>query len=147
MESQETTPETACFPGAQQIARLRRRVRRNGKASTETVYLISSHPLAELPALDLAARKRGYWKIESTLHYRLDEVLEEDRSRVRTPRAAHVLGLFRRLTVSFALPWLAAHQQHRKRSSTRDFHDHLRADNARRAYLLVTSAQPTAWLP
>jgi predicted transposase YbfD/YdcC len=136
-----------CFPGARQIARLRRRVRRHGQTSTEAVYLISSRPVAELPAPELAALKRAYWRIESTLHYRLDEVLEEDRSRVRTPRAAQVLGMFRRLTVSFAVPWLSAKQATHQRTSTRDFHDHLRAANARRAHLLVTAAQPTSWLP
>jgi hypothetical protein len=122
-------------------------VRRHGRASTETVYLISSRPVEELPAPTLAALKRAYWKIESTLHYRLDEVLEEDRSRVRSPRAAHVLGLFRRLSVSFALPWLAARKKTHRRTSTRDFQDHLRADHARRAHLLVTAAAPTSWLP
>jgi hypothetical protein len=122
-------------------------VRRHGRASTETVYLLSSRPVAELPAPTLAALKRGYWTIESALHYRLDEVLEEDRSRVRTPNAALVLGLFRRLSVSFALPWLAARKKRKRRTSTRDFHDHLRADHARRAHLLVTAAAPTSWLP
>jgi hypothetical protein len=146
LESLETTPQTACFPGAQQIARLRRRVRRHGKTSTETVYLISSRPVAELPAAELSGLKRAYWKIESALPYRLDEVLEEDRSRVRTPRAAHVLSLFRRVTLSFAIPWLAAKKKKRPRTSTRDFHDHLRAANARRALLLATAAVPTSWL-
>ena len=140
-------PETACFPGARQIARLRRRVRRRGRASTETVYLISSRSVAELPAPTFAALKRAYWSIESALHYRLDEVLEEDRSRVRSPRAAHVLGLFRRLTVSLAIAWLAARKKRHPRTSTRDFHDHLRAEHARRAHLLVTTANPTSWLP
>ena len=128
-------------------ARLRRRVRRDGKLTTESIHLISSRQLDGLPAPELAALKRGYWRIESTLHYRLDEVLDEDRSRVRTPRAAHVLGMFRRLTVSFVLPWLAQQKRRRKRCSTRDFHDHLRATNARRAYLLVTASKPTSWLP
>jgi len=122
-------------------------VRRHGRTSTESVYLISSRPIGELAAPTLAALKRAYWQIESTLHYRLDEVLEEDRSRVRSPRAAHVLGLFRRLTVSFAIPWLVARKKTHRRTSTRDFQDHLRADHARRAHLLVTAAAPTSWLP
>src|SRR5258707_80439 len=147
LRSQETTPQTVCFPGGQQIAELRRRVRRNGKLTDETVYLISSRSQAALPASDLAALKRRYWKIESALHYRLDEVLDEDRSRVRTPKAAHLLGMFRRLAVSLTIPWLAQKKQTRKRASTRDFHDHLRANNARRAHLLVSAAVPTAWLP
>jgi hypothetical protein len=56
-----------------------------------------------------------------------------------SPRAAHVLGMFRRLTVSFALPWLTERKRTHPRASTRDFHDHLRAANAHRARLLVTA--------
>jgi len=147
MQSQQTTPQTVCFPGAQQIAKLRRLVRRNGKKTKETVYLISSRSQGSLPASDFEALKRDYWMIESALHYRLDEVLDEDRSRVRTPKAAHVLGMFRRLAVSMAIPWLQKKKRVRSRASSRDFHDHLRAENARRAHTLVTASVPTSWLP
>ena len=149
LQSQETTPQSVCFPGARQIARLRRRVRRPGETKTteETVYLLSSRSLASLPAAELAVLKRAYWKIESALHYRLDETLEEDRSRVRTPKHAHLLGMFRRLAVSLTIPWLHQKKRSRKRASARDFHDHLRADNARRAHLLVTTNAPASWLP
>lgn len=122
-------------------------MRRRGKVSTESVYLLSSRSPDSLPASELAALKRQYWSIESALHYRLDEVLEEDRSRVRTPKAAHLLGMFRRLAVSLTIPWLAQKKQTRRRASTRDFHEHLRASNARRAHQLVTAAAPTSWLP
>jgi hypothetical protein len=98
-------------------------VRRNGKVSTETVHLISSQPLETLTAEGLQSLKRDYWGIESALHYRLDEVLDEDRSRVRKPKSAHVLGMFRRLAVSIAIPWLEKKRQTRKRASTRDFHE------------------------
>lgn len=147
LESQQTTPETVCFPAAAQIAKLRRRVRRNGHASTETVHLISSRPLEMLPAEALQKLKRDYWCIESALHYRLDDVLDEDRSRVRKPKSAHVLGMFRRLAVSLAISWLEKKRQTRKRASTRDFQDHLRAANARNAHCFVTANSPTSWLP
>jgi predicted transposase YbfD/YdcC len=122
-------------------------VRRKDKITNETVYLISSRSLASLPASDLESLKRQYWKIESALHYRLDEVLDEDRSRIRTPKAAHVLGMFRRLAVSLTIPWLGQKKKTHRRASTRDFHDHLRAANARRAHLLVTANVPSSWLP
>jgi hypothetical protein len=67
LESQETTPETLCFPAAAQIAKLRRRVRRDGKLSTETLHLISSAPREHLCANGLQAAKREYWSIESAL--------------------------------------------------------------------------------
>jgi hypothetical protein len=122
-------------------------VRRNGKVSTETVHLISSRSLETLPAEGLQKLKRDYWSIESALHSRLDEALDEDRSRVRKPKSAHVLGMFRRLAVSLTISWLARKTHTRKRASTRDFHDHLRAANARNAHTLVTARSPSSWLP
>ncbi len=136
-----------CFPGAQQIAALRRRVERKGKCTDETVHLISSRSVKELPACALQQIKRVYWRIESELHYRLDEVMDEDRSRVRSPKAAHVLGMFRRLAISFAIPWIKKRKTKRKRTSSRDFQDHLRANNARAAFALISANVPTAWLP
>jgi hypothetical protein len=55
--------------------------------------------------------------------------------------------LFRRLAVSLAIPWLKKKKLTRKRASTRDFHDHMRANNAPHAHLLVTANNPTSWLP
>ena len=62
---------------------------------------------------DLKTSKRQYWAIESQFHYRLDNVLEEDRSRVRNSNAALVLGIFRRVVT--VLPLLGVG---RKRSPT-----------------------------
>lgn len=92
----------------------------------------------------LLACRRGYWSIEAG-HQRLDVSLDEDRSRVRTPKAMAVLGMFRRLTVSFACAWLQPPQRRRAKLSTRDFQRHLAAQNARRAFSLVTTANPKAW--
>ncbi|MCF7764006.1 MAG: hypothetical protein K9N62_10070, partial [Verrucomicrobia bacterium] len=44
----------------------------------------------------------GYWIIESRLHHCLDITLREDESRVRTPKAARILGTIRRVVVSLA---------------------------------------------
>ena len=46
--------------------------------------------------------KRGYWVIESRRHHCLDVTLQEDLSRVRSPKAALVLGMIRRVIVSLA---------------------------------------------
>jgi hypothetical protein len=81
-------------------------VRRHGKKTTETVYLISSLTLDQLDARRWIDLKRGYWMIESRLHHALDISLDEDRSRVRQRNAALVLGMFRRLAVSVANAWL-----------------------------------------
>ena len=143
--SAPTDPEQVGFPSARQIVCLNRRVLRDARISNETVHLISSLEPRKASCHDLKKIKRDYWRIESQLHYRLDEVLDEDRSRVRTPKAAHVLGMFRRLAVSFAIPWINQRQTKRKRTSMRDFLDHLGAKNARRAFDLVTSTSPASW--
>ena len=66
------------------------------------MYLLSSHTLEELQAEGMLALKRGYWVIESRLHHCLDVSLQEDLSRVRSPQAARVLGMVRRVIVSLA---------------------------------------------
>lgn len=73
------------------------RVKRNGKWTREVVHLISSQTLQ---ALGLLQVKRQYWIIESRLHHCLDVSMQEDLSRVRTPRSALVLGMIRRVVLS-----------------------------------------------
>jgi hypothetical protein len=63
---------------------------------------MSSLTLDELQAQSMLSIKRGYWVVESRLHHCLDITLREDQSRVRTPKAAHVLGTIRRVIVSLA---------------------------------------------
>lgn len=137
------------FPGAQTIARLRRRVRRKGKKTTEIVYLISSLTLEELDAAGFLKLKRGYWVIESRLHHALDVTLGEDRSRVRQPKAAFALSLFRRLVVSFAQVWLEQCRKinPRSRMTTGKFQKRFlhRDGGPARLHALIFSASPTAW--
>ena len=147
-----TDPEQVGFPSARQIASLTRVVFRKDpknkdqdKTSKETVHLITSLDASQASGKDLKAIKRDYWGIESKLHYRLDNVLDEDRSRVRNPNAALILGMFRRVVVSFAIPWSREKLKTNKRTSTRNFLEHLNADNHRRAFDLVTSKSPSAW--
>jgi predicted transposase YbfD/YdcC len=90
------------------VARLETRVKRKDsqtqkkKWSAEIVYLVSSLPLAQLQAQGLLRLKRDYWVVESRLHHCLDITLREDTSRVRTPKAARILGTIRRVIVSLA---------------------------------------------
>jgi hypothetical protein len=133
----------------QAIARLRRRVRRQGKKTTEIVYLISSLPLEELDAAGLLKLKRGYWTIESRLHHALDVTLAEDHSRVHNPKAAFALSLFRRVVVSFAQTWLRQCRKlnPRTRVTTRKFQKRfLRRDGGpERLHALVFSKSPASW--
>src|SRR5207253_3731920 len=142
------TPEQVGFPGAQSIARLRRRVRRNGKKTTETVYLISSLSLEELEhALGWIKLKRGYWVIESRLHHALDVSLDEDRSRVRNGNAALVLGIYRRLVVSVAQAAIAQVQTQKTRWSVRRYQQQFahRDGGPERLRALVFAKAPASW--
>ena len=96
-------------------------------------------------AKELLQCRRDYWGIEGVFHQRLDGALDEDRSRTRTPKGLTVLGMFRRLAVSFATAWLACPRRRKEKKSTRDFQEYLREDNKRRALSLVTSLNPKAW--
>src|ERR1017187_9102429 len=68
IDCQDASPQQVGFPGVQTIARLRRRVRRQGKKTTEIAYLISSLTLEEWDAVGFLKLKRGYWVIQSRLH-------------------------------------------------------------------------------
>jgi hypothetical protein len=102
LQGLEVTPSQVGFPGARLAARLETRVKRKGQWSREVIYLLSSFTLEELQAQGMLALKRGYWVVESRLHHCLDISLQEDQSRVRTPRAARVLGTLRRVVLSLA---------------------------------------------
>lgn len=90
------------------VARLETRVKRKNpqgkkkKWCQEIVYLVSSLTLEQLQAQGMLSLKRGYWIVESRLHHCLDITLREDESRVRTPKAARLLGTIRRVVVSLA---------------------------------------------
>lgn len=147
LDCREVTPEQAGFPGARLIARLRRRVWRKGKKSTETVYLISSLTLEQLDARGVLQLKRGYWVIESKLHHALDISLDEDRSRVRHPKAALVLGLFRRLVVSLAQAAITAVQTKKTRRTVRRWQQRFahRDGGPERLRALIFAKSPDAW--
>jgi len=143
----EVSPEQVGFPGARLIARLKQRVRRNGKKSTEIVYLISSLTLEQLDAAGWIKLKRGYWVIESRLHHALDVSLDEDRSRVRQPNAALVLGMFRRLAVSVAQTAIARAQTKKTRWSVRRYQQRFahRDGGPERLHALVFAKSTASW--
>ena len=127
-------------------ARLETRVKRDGQWHREVIYLLSSLTLDELQAQGMLSLKRGYWVIESRLHHCLDVTLGEDRSRVRTPTAARVLGTIRRVIVSLAN---AAVNQARKNNpktkcNTRSFQKRFRSARGGRKRLdaLISAKSP-----
>jgi hypothetical protein len=110
------------------------------------VYLITSLTLAELEAHGLLALKRGYWVIESRLHHALDITLGEDQSRVRTPRAAHVLGTVRRIVMSLANAAVDLARQHNPKTkcNTRSFQHRFRSARGgpQRLHALIFAKSP-----
>jgi hypothetical protein len=147
LQCQEVTPAQVGFPGARLIARLQRRVRRHSHKSTETALLISSLAPEQLDAPSWLKLKRGYWVIESRLHHALDVSLDEDRSRVRHPNAALVLGLFRRLVVSVAQTAIAQAQTKKTRWTVRRYQQRFahRDGGPQRLQALIFAQNPTAW--
>jgi hypothetical protein len=87
--------------------------------------------------------------IESRLHHTLDVTLREDHSRVRHPRAAFALSLFRRVVVSFAQVWLEECRKNnpRSRMTTRKFQKRFlhRNGGPERLQALIFSKSPDSW--
>ena len=86
------TPGTVNYPGVRQLARVRRRREQlgpsaNGKASEETVYLITSLSDEKASPADLLALNRGHWAVENSNHRVRDTTLGEDACLTRTGNA------------------------------------------------------------
>lgn len=69
----------------------------NGTHTSTTHYYLTSHPGT---AAELAGFIRGHWSIENGLHWVLDVVFREDKSRVREGHAGANLAMLRRVAVS-----------------------------------------------
>jgi len=142
----EVTPSRVGFPGARLAARLETRVRRKRKWSREVIHLLSSFTLEELQAQGMLALKRGYWVVESRLHHCLDISLQEDLSRVRTPRAARVLGAIRRVVLSLANAAVdrARKKNPKTKSNTKSFQQRFRSARGgrERLHALVFAKSP-----
>ena len=143
----DITPEQAGFPHAAQVAEMKRFIDRASKTKEEVEceYLLSSLSREKLNAEQMLRLDRDYWGIESGMHQRLDVSGLEDKSRVRTPRAAFNLCLFRRAANSFAVHWIKR-QPNKRQATTTGFYDAMRANGCRKAFSLVTAKYPR-WLP
>jgi len=95
-----TAPPWVAFPGAAQVAQVRRTVTRAGKKTVEVVYLITSAHYRAAPPATLAAWVQGHWGIENQLHWVRDVTFDEDRSQVRTGNAPRVMATLRSTAIS-----------------------------------------------
>jgi predicted transposase YbfD/YdcC len=93
-------PAWIAFPGATQVAQLRRTATRAGKKTVEVVYLITSADRTAAPPATLAGWVQGHWCIENRLHWIRDVTYDEDRSQIRTGNAPHVMATLRNVAIS-----------------------------------------------
>lgn len=133
------TPTQAGFPHVAQAAEMLRFCERKTEKEQEVEreYLLSSLTADELSAADMLVLDRKYWGVESGLHHRLDVSAGEDKSRVRTPKAAFNLSLFRRSANSFVVHWIMR-QPNKRLATTSGFYDAMNAKNHQKAFSFVT---------
>jgi len=79
-------PEWIDFPGAAQVAQMRRTVTDNGAKTVEVVYLITSANHTAAPPQRLAAWVQGHWGIENRLHWVRDVTFADYSAPVVMPR-------------------------------------------------------------
>jgi predicted transposase YbfD/YdcC len=90
-------PAWVDFPGAVQVAQLRRTVTTKGNTTVEVVYVITS---ADTDPATLAGWVQGHWAVENKLHYVRDVAFTEDASRVRTGHAPQIMATLRNTAIS-----------------------------------------------
>lgn len=90
-------PIQALFPQVQRAIKVvrRRRCRRTGKQSVETVYAVTSLDYRHADPKLLAVWIQGHWGIENRVHHARDVTQSEDRSRIRAGSGPHVLATLR----------------------------------------------------
>jgi predicted transposase YbfD/YdcC len=85
------------WPDVAAVVQVNREREVGGQRAVTSHYYITSH---DGTAADLGRRVRGHWDIENGLHWVLDVVFREDRSRIRAANAGANLALIRRVAVS-----------------------------------------------
>jgi len=95
-----TVPDWVGFPGAAQVAQVRRTRTVNGHKTTEVVYAICSLDMVTAPPATVATWIQGHWSIENALHWIRDVVFDEDRHQLRTGAGAHVMATLRNTAIS-----------------------------------------------
>jgi hypothetical protein len=127
------------FPFASQAARL---LRQTQGRKDEEVALITSAPVALLPAPLWLRLNRKAWGIESGLHQRLDVSYNDDRCRVQSDNGIWVLGMFRRIANSLCVEW-SSHQRRPDHVTTTDFQTRMAENQRAAAMRFVLSKRPS----
>jgi predicted transposase YbfD/YdcC len=95
--AQRSYPDAPRFPRLTTIAMVESRIERGDKIETERRSYISSRALS---AADFAEAVRGHWAIENNLHWTLDVIFNEDRSRLRTGHGAKNMAVVRHFALN-----------------------------------------------
>jgi len=78
------------------VVMIYRECQRQGQLQQEVSFFLTSLP----PKVKRIANYiRGHWGIENTLHWTLDVIFAEDRSRIRTGNAPEIASIFRKLAL------------------------------------------------
>ena len=88
------------WPGLEQVCRLERTTRRQGRTTVEVQYAISSLSREKADAASLLTHWRGHWGIENRLHWVRDVSLGEDKCQVKKGHAPQNLAAFRNAAIS-----------------------------------------------
>jgi predicted transposase YbfD/YdcC len=139
LRARAATAEQVDFPLVEQVALLRRKLR---KHSPETVALVTSLSPTELNATQWLRDNRAAWGIESGLHQRLDVSHLDDQCRVRKPQSMRIMGMFRRFSNSLFMHW-RAQQKRPQYKTTTDFFSALNAEHHRYAIRCLHARQPS----
>jgi predicted transposase YbfD/YdcC len=95
----------AGFTDLRTVAQIRATRDIRGKTEEQARYFISSLPCN---ATQIAHAIRTHWGVENSLHWRLDVVFNEDKSRIRKDHATENMALIRRMAVNLIKPRLPA---------------------------------------
>jgi hypothetical protein len=88
------------WPGLQQVCRIERVVKEQGRVTTEIAYAITSLSAERASAADLLALNRGHWGIENRLHWVRDVSLGEDACRANAQYGPQNLAALRNVGLS-----------------------------------------------
>ena len=94
---QNVYPGAPRFPQIATIAMVKSRIERGDKIETERRSYIAS---GALPAAAFAEAVRDHWRIENNLHWALDVIFNEDRSRLRIGPGAKNMAVVRHLALN-----------------------------------------------
>jgi predicted transposase YbfD/YdcC len=93
------------WPFLKQVFKLERRVKdiKTGQIKESVVYGFTSLAREEATPEELLDFIRSYWGIENSLHYRRDVTLLEDRTRMTSKKAGHVMACLNNLVLGLLI--------------------------------------------